>query len=197
MTDIRTIRTKEKIKKAFITLLDQVPYEKINVTEIAQEAQINRVTFYTHYSDKEDLIKDIVANFAFVTSRNTKKLLMLNHYDDDPLTNFTIAAFVAFIDLALENRDLLAHLSRTENVIIYTYFEKTLSDEFLKIMSIATPKKLIPKYSFSFDFLLAGFNKVVFGWIINPKETKDEFVLEMKRFAKDLSGVNNFLFRHD
>jgi AcrR family transcriptional regulator len=196
MTDIRTIRTKEKIKKAFILLLSDFPYEKINVTDIAERAGINRVTYYTHYCDKEELVKDIVTNFSQTCSRNAKELIMKNHFDDDPIANFSIASIIAFVDNAIENKDLLSHLSKTENVVIFTYFEKSLYEDFIKILTTVSPKKLQQKYSFSAMFLLSGFNKVVFNYVLNPKISKESFILEMKKFTKEIT-CSNILFTHD
>ena len=196
MTDIRTVRTKEKIRKAFIQLLEEEPYEKINVTEIATLAEINRVTYYTHYCDKEELVKDIVDVFATSVTKNAKKSLMVVKYDDDQLTNFVIAALVSFVDLAIENRELLSNLSKTENMVIFTFFEKSVLNEFNRLLTISVPKRLIPKYSFSYDFIVAGFNKVIFDWVLTQRLPKDDFVLELKKLVRELTS-NSVLFTHD
>ena len=59
LTDIRYLRTEKLIFDAFAKLLSEKPYEKITVQDIADEAMINRATFYAHYADKDDLQKGI------------------------------------------------------------------------------------------------------------------------------------------
>lgn len=54
-TDIRYLRTEKLIFDAFAKLLSEKPYEKITVQDIADEAMINRATFYSHYADKDQL----------------------------------------------------------------------------------------------------------------------------------------------
>ncbi|MDO4964440.1 MAG: TetR/AcrR family transcriptional regulator, partial [Streptococcus gallolyticus] len=54
-TDIRYLRTEKLIFDAFAKLLSEKPYEKITVQDIADEAMINRATFYAHYADKDEL----------------------------------------------------------------------------------------------------------------------------------------------
>jgi AcrR family transcriptional regulator len=57
--DRRTQFTQSVIKEAFIQLLQKMPVEKISVTEICKIAEINRGTFYIHYQDPYDVLKQI------------------------------------------------------------------------------------------------------------------------------------------
>ena len=57
--DRRVIYTKRAIRDSFIELQQQKPIEKISVTEICKLADINRGTFYSHYSDPYDLRKSL------------------------------------------------------------------------------------------------------------------------------------------
>ena len=49
--DIRVKKTKRAIQKAFVALLREKPIEKITVKEIAERAEINKTTFYSHYEN--------------------------------------------------------------------------------------------------------------------------------------------------
>lgn len=53
------VRSKTMIRQAFLELLQEKPYEKITVTDIAQRADLNRSTFYAHYPDVQGLIEEI------------------------------------------------------------------------------------------------------------------------------------------
>lgn len=55
-TDLRILRSKLSIKKAFIELLNEKGYEGITIQDIADKAMINRNTFYLHYQNKPDLL---------------------------------------------------------------------------------------------------------------------------------------------
>ena len=46
-TDRRVKYTKQAIRDSFLKLLSEKPIEKISVTEICREAEINRGTFYS------------------------------------------------------------------------------------------------------------------------------------------------------
>lgn len=57
--DRRVKYTKMVIKDSLIMLLQQKPLTKISVKEICQHADINRATFYAHYSDPYDLLQQL------------------------------------------------------------------------------------------------------------------------------------------
>jgi len=63
-TDRRVKYTHMMLKQALITLLEQKPITKITTTEICMLADVNRGTFYTHYTDQYDLLQQIQDDFA-------------------------------------------------------------------------------------------------------------------------------------
>lgn len=59
--DLRVVKTRASIKKAFMTLLFEKDFDTISIKEITEFAQIGRKTFYLHYIDKYDLLDQIVS----------------------------------------------------------------------------------------------------------------------------------------
>lgn len=61
--------TKQAIKKAFISQIEIVGFERVTVKELALAAKINRGTFYLHYTDKfavmEDIQQELLHNLAY------------------------------------------------------------------------------------------------------------------------------------
>ena len=57
--DLRIIKTKRSIRNALFQLLSQKPLEQITVRELAQQAEINKGTFYLHYHDIYDLVHQL------------------------------------------------------------------------------------------------------------------------------------------
>ena len=54
--DRRVVRTRRAIVEAFACLLAKYPLDKITISAIAREANIDRKTFYLHYSSVNDLV---------------------------------------------------------------------------------------------------------------------------------------------
>ncbi|GCF93409.1 TetR family transcriptional regulator [Enterococcus florum] len=60
--DLRVKRTHKMIVEAFVSLVETKGYDNITVQEIADQAMINRATFYAHFKDKQDLYDFIFHN---------------------------------------------------------------------------------------------------------------------------------------
>ncbi len=58
-TDQRVKITKILLKKSLIELMSNNPISKISVKMLCESADINRSTFYAHYTDQYDLLKQL------------------------------------------------------------------------------------------------------------------------------------------
>lgn len=78
--DLRVKRTNKMIIEAFIHLVEKNGYEQVTVQDIADQAMINRATFYAHYKDKQDLYETIFdyALTAFTSVLNPAELVKGN-----------------------------------------------------------------------------------------------------------------------
>jgi AcrR family transcriptional regulator len=55
--DRRSLRTRKMLWEALIALIQEKEYSEITIQDIADRANVNRVTFYLHYRDKQDLLE--------------------------------------------------------------------------------------------------------------------------------------------
>lgn len=60
-TDLRILKTQERLQNALLELLETKELKAITVKEICERAGISRNTFYQHYGYKEDLYDQMVA----------------------------------------------------------------------------------------------------------------------------------------
>jgi AcrR family transcriptional regulator len=56
-TDRRVRRTRELLRNALLSLIQEKGYDRITVQDILDRADIGRSTFYAHYRDKDDLLR--------------------------------------------------------------------------------------------------------------------------------------------
>lgn len=57
--DARIIKTNQRIKEAFLEIMKTTSFDKMTIQILCQKANINRSTFYLHYTDKFDLMNQI------------------------------------------------------------------------------------------------------------------------------------------
>ena len=62
-TDARVKRTRDALGDALMALMQEKPFETITVQDVLDRAQVSRSTFYTHYSDKDDLLMSDAEEF--------------------------------------------------------------------------------------------------------------------------------------
>lgn len=54
-----SLRSKQMIKEALLSLMIEKPFDKISITDIVKRADINRGTFYAHYPNTSEVLKSI------------------------------------------------------------------------------------------------------------------------------------------
>lgn len=72
--DRRVRYTKQAIRDGFLSLIAQKPIEKITVTEICRAADINRGTFYAHYSDPYELKRNLENELTEAMEQRVREL---------------------------------------------------------------------------------------------------------------------------
>jgi AcrR family transcriptional regulator len=60
-TDPRVLRSRRMLMDSLVRLLSKKEFEDISIQEIADEATLNRATFYLHYPDKNALLRAMTA----------------------------------------------------------------------------------------------------------------------------------------
>ncbi|CAJ1197120.1 hypothetical protein CPR19088_GLDEOEPO_00552 [Companilactobacillus paralimentarius] len=62
--DLRFQRTDELIQSSLIDLLQNKTFEKVTVNDICQNSLVGRSTFYHHYTDKYELLNQMIAKMS-------------------------------------------------------------------------------------------------------------------------------------
>ncbi|MCR5345484.1 MAG: TetR/AcrR family transcriptional regulator C-terminal domain-containing protein [Lachnospiraceae bacterium] len=83
-SDARVRYTEKVVKNAFLEILAKKPINKITVTEVCERAQINRSTFYTHYSDcfevleviEQEIINDFIESLKLIKEPDERAFIM-------------------------------------------------------------------------------------------------------------------------
>ena len=146
--DQRTRLTRMLIRQAFTGLLREKPVQSISVKELCDRADLNRGTFYAHYTDIYDLLHQIEDEMMQDFQAALKPLL------DSPAADLTpLKITTGIIKCLKENADLCA-------VTLGKYGDKDFATRLLtigrercleiysKYFVNATPKQIEYYYSF-------------------------------------------------
>src|SRR6202789_1438968 len=60
-TDPRVLRSRQMLMEALLRLLNRKEFDEISIQEIADEATLNRATFYLHHPDRNALLQALTA----------------------------------------------------------------------------------------------------------------------------------------
>ena len=121
MEDKRVIKTKRNLKKTMLNMLCKMPFEKISVSELCRLGETSRITFYTHYDDKYDLIEEIFSDYVkeavadyyhLQEQNNPNRLALFGYYN----------MLDCILNLYSRNRTIFAMISSERNTYLYSAF---------------------------------------------------------------------------
>lgn len=90
--------TKEEIRKIFLEMLNETSLKKITIKALSKKCQINRNTFYYHYSDIYELLSEI---FQIELAK------VIENYDDSCTWE---ESFIKAAKFAIENQRAIYHV---------------------------------------------------------------------------------------
>ena len=94
--DKRILKTKKNLKDTFIEMLSVKSFEQITVKELCEKSRTSRITFYTHYDDKYDLVDDISEDMIKMAQEEYQNLQKKNNPSKD-----SVISYCNFLDCIL------------------------------------------------------------------------------------------------
>ena len=105
-TDRRILRTRLAIHAAFVSLVKEKGFDALSVKDITTRANINRGTFYLHYTDKYDLLDHIEAGIIQDLQGIIQQASALDIVDSKLLTE-PLPVVVEFFEYLRDNAPLM------------------------------------------------------------------------------------------
>lgn len=124
--DLRIQRTRKSLNQALITLMEEKNFQAITIQELADEAMINRVTFYLHYADKYELLEECVKDN--LDEIMLKHLSPIRHIRKGVVYTEAFRSIVMDILKSVENND------RFFQVMIQSNCEGLIKDYFIGLV---------------------------------------------------------------
>ncbi len=114
MEDLRTKRTYKLLKDALFELLTKQSFDSIKVSDICDLAMVHRTTFYTHFSDKYELLEycireieqEIILNMKDISGNKKFFKLLLKKNEETNFFNIFTNSCISCIHEMLEEEEL-------------------------------------------------------------------------------------------
>lgn len=149
-------RSKEWMLDALLLLLDEMPYDKITVSDITEKAGVARQTFYRNYTSKDDVV------LQYLESVFTNSLTMKITRDEN--NRNTLIITLSFKRL-LEHKQKTINLLRNDTerlVFLYTQKWEDYVIDFGK-NKVSRMEQLIFRYMVKFQ--VGGSLRMIVDWM--------------------------------
>ena len=147
-TKMKSEEIASKITNALLDLMKEQPYESITITDIVSKAGLSRVTYYRHFSSKED----ILIKYFVLTKNRFLQQASLN--GGDTSNDLMILNLFLFFKGNMEANKAIRKANLDNELL------KFLSTEFLDNLPVKLEK-------YSAYFIAGGLFNVLINWLEN------------------------------
>ena len=161
--------TAVRFDKALLSLLEKKPFEYITISEICEDAGVNRSTFYLHYENTADLLKEattyVLDNFASYFSIDMESIASKYENRDLQELNFINQKYLhPYLSFIKENQRLFAAVLSQPTVFeSKAIFQRLFDDVFNPILDRFHYPKAEQHYVMM--YYLNGITAIITEWL--------------------------------
>ena len=167
-----------RMDEALITLLEKKDFEYITIKEICDTAGVNRSTFYLHYENTSDLLKEttryiIDKHLAYYETDQKRVSLQFKTCKRDELLFITDEYLEPYLTFIKDNQRLFKISIKQFNSLSMNEVYRKMFDH---IFSPILERFNIPETEreYTMKFYLTGITAMVMEWIKNDCRESDE-----------------------
>lgn len=178
----RTRLSKILLKNALMDLLSEKgSVTKISVRELCERADLNRSTFYAHYSEPKELLEEVEAELLDATREHLQKI----GAENDIGAHRYLLSFLIYIK---ENdkpfRNLLFDAGDPE---FRSKFMQQSIIQFIENLDIAFPKE---QEQYIYSYILNGSTGVIIQWMRSDYSIDENALVDLLFFINQSALVN-------
>lgn len=172
--DRRIRKTKNQLKEGLARLMQKKSIKEITVKELVDEVDINRSTFYLHYTDIYQMLEKIEEE-AMEEIREA-----MDDFPPDPADHEASLSFVArFFSILNDNRDLcLALLGPNGDMAFVERIENQIAGTFLKRLHLRRLENL-KDVQYAYAFCLNGCVGLIKSWLSEASRETPEYMARL------------------
>ena len=155
--------------KALLELLDKKDFEYITIKEICDAAKVNRSTFYLHYDNTVDLLKEtteyVIDTFLSYFSADTKNILpQIKTCDINELNLITPEYLTPYLTFIKDNQDIFKTSLKHFHVMDFKEFSNSVFNNALNPIfdRFSCPEN---DRGYIIKFYLTGITAIITEWL--------------------------------
>lgn len=172
-TDRRIRKTKAQLRAGLAKLMQEKSIKEITVKELVEEVDINRSTFYLHYTDIFNMLSTIEEELLEEIRQTIQ-----NH----PVSPFNESSFPFIEDIfhiLAENKDICNALLGPNGDIAFIHrIENLISTHSLNVLRRTFPDT-IEDLKYSYSFCLSGCIGLVKTWLTSDTDETPQYMAQL------------------
>ena len=178
----RTRLSKILLKNALMDLLSEKgSVTKISVRELCERADLNRSTFYAHYSEPKELLEEVEAELLDATREHLQKIGAEN---DIGAHRYLLSFLICIKENDKPFRTLLIDAGDPE---FRSKFMQQSIIQFVENLDIAFPKE---QEQYIYSYILNGSTGVIIQWMRSDYSIDENALVDLLSFINQSALVN-------
>lgn len=173
-----------RMEQAMLELMNTTPFEKITVRLICDEANVNRSTFYAHYSDIYDMVEQMETNL--------QKELMSDYPVPGSVTPLSLESFIPFLKFIRKHADFYRIALKTRREFPIRHGFEPLWNQVIRPLCIKAGITCEEEMLYYFVGFQAGFTMILRRWVeqgcTENEETLAQIIQNIIPAAWKMSG---------
>ena len=173
--DRRVRKTKAQLRAGLARLMQKKSIKEITVKELVEEVDINRSTFYLHYTDIYQMLESIEGELMDEISH------LIDDYALDPINNKEISyPFIELIFTILDNnKDIcIALLGKNGDMAFVNRIEGLIAETVFQRLSSRMPKDN-RDIEYAYAFCLNGCVGMIKAWLSSDNQESTQHMAEL------------------
>lgn len=194
--DRRIKRTKQSLKDALISLIEEKELASISITDIVNKSDVNRSTFYTHFRDKDELLNCIINDLLEGMIQCMSDDSILTPPEKKQLSGACPTALQLFTYIENHStyfKTLLNHQKLPQFMI---HFSDAMYRFYLKEIKSQTNENQLINQGFFASYLSSVLVGFIYHWLVNTdmKYSSDFIAHEFTKILTMKSSIPHFTF---
>lgn len=171
-TDRRIRKTKAQLRATLARLMDQKSINEISVKELVDMADINRSTFYLHYTDIYNMLEVIEDELL-------QEIVQVINTHPVGLNENTFSFIEDIFSILLNNKDICrALIGPNGDISFVNKIEMIISENSIKKLSLLFPN-VLDDLKYSYSFCLSGSVGLIKAWLLENNDESPEHMAEL------------------